>query len=65
MERRKNSGRISIRAKRNIKKLEDQRSTIKKYEQSLIMDREKLSHFIMIIQEWYLRLNINQFMEKD
>ena len=29
------------------------------------MDDKKLLNFIIIILEWYLRLNTNQFMAKD
>ena len=44
-------------------KLEDQISTIKK-SKSFTMDGKNILNFIIITQEWYLRLNTNRFVEK-
>ena len=45
-------------------KSQDQKCSIKDIKM-LYESREKLSMCLMIILQWYLRLNTNQFMEKD
>ena len=65
--KKRNSIRISIRAKWNIKRkygLSEDQISLKKYKK-LYNRWGKVLNFSMIILEWYMGLNKNQFMEKS